>query len=276
MKRFLYSIVLAFWATVSATGMSDAMAQDKTEYTLGAGDSIKISVFQNPELLVEARVSENGTISYPLVGQVTIGGLTIGAAERLIAEALVKGEFVRRPQVNIVLLNIRGNQISVLGHVNRPGRFPLDTLNTRVSDMLATAGGAIAGNGTNPGGGDVAILTGIRNGQPFRKEIDIPSLYTQDGSQDDVLLAGGDTIYVTRAPVFYIYGEVQRPGVYRVEKGLTVMQAIATGGGPTVRGSERRVRLNRKQADGSTQQLDPAMTDAVLPNDVFFVRESLF
>jgi polysaccharide export outer membrane protein len=247
-----------------------ASAQDKLDYPLGAGDAIRVQVFQNPDLTIEARVSENGSISYPLIGAVDLGGLSISAAEKKIAAALKSGGFVQQPQVNIVLMQVRGNQVSVLGQVNRPGRFPLETFNTRVSDMLAAAGGA------TPGGDDIAIVTGLRNGKPFRKEIDIPALYLSEQSEADIVLSGGDTIYVHRAPVFYIYGEAQRPGAYRIERDMTVMQALAQGGGPTLRGSESRVRLHRKNAAGVVEKRAPEMTEAVQPNDVIYVRESIF
>lgn len=247
-----------------------------SEYTLGAGDSIRVLVFQNPDLTVETRVSEAGTITFPLIGTVELGGMSIGASEKKIAEALVNGGFVRRPQVNIVLLQIRGNQVTVLGQVNKPGRFPLETFNMRVSDLLAAAGGAVAGSANVPGGGDTVVVTGLRDGKPFRKEIDIPLLYSPEKSADDIILLAGDSIYVPRAPVFYIYGEAQRPGVYRLDRGMTVMQALATGGGPTQRGTERKVKLHRKNAAGVTQELSPTMTDQLLPDDVIYVRESLF
>ena len=247
-----------------------------SEYTLGAGDSIRVLVFQNPDLTVETRVSEAGTITFPLIGTVELGGMSIGASEKKIADALVNGGFVRRPQVNIVLLQIRGNQVTVLGQVNKPGRFPLETFNMRVSDLLAAAGGAVAGSANVPGGGDTVVVTGLRDGKPFRKEIDIPLLYSPEKSSDDIVLMAGDSIYVPRAPVFYIYGEAQRPGVYRLDRGMTLMQALATGGGPTQRGTERKVKLHRKNAVGVTQELSPAMTDQLLPDDVIYVRESLF
>ena len=76
--------------------------------------------------------------------------------------------------------------------------------------------------------------------------------------------------------MFYIYGEAQRPGAFRIERGMTIMQALATGGGPTGRGSERRLRLHRKAVDGSIVQITPQLTDAVEPNDVIYVNESLF
>ena len=248
----------------------NALAQDKLDYPLGAGDAIRVQVFQNPDLTIEARVSENGSISYPLIGAVELGGLSIAAAEGKIAKALKDGGFVQQPQVNIVLVQVRGNQIAVLGQVNRPGRFPLETLTTRASDMLAAAGGVTAA------GGDVVILTGVRDGKPFRKEIDIPSLFLGKSSEADVVLSGGDTIYVPRAPVFYIYGEAQRPGSYRIERGMTVMQALAQGGGPTVRGIGTRLRLHRKTASGDIEELSPALTDAVQVDDVIYVNESIF
>lgn len=258
--------ILAFFFALSTM---NALAEDNLDYTLGPGDMVRIQVFQNPDLTTETRVSESGSITYPLVGAVEVGGLAIAAAEQKIGAALKNGGFVRQPQVNIVLLQMRGNQVSVLGHVNRPGRFPLDTL-SRVSDMLAAAGGA------STTGDDFAIVTGLRVGKPFRKVIDIPALYLTEKSDEDILLAGGDTIYVHRAPVFYIYGEAQRPGAYRIERGMTVMQALAQGGGPTVRGSEWWLRLHRKNADGVVEKLSPEMTDAVEPNDIIYVRESIF
>ncbi|MBK7005649.1 MAG: polysaccharide export protein EpsE [Burkholderiales bacterium] len=258
-------------AGVSTAALAQAApAVAKAEYPLGAGDAIRIQVFQNPDLTIETRVSENGSITYPLIGAVEIGGLSLASAEKKIADALQKGGFLQKPQVTIVLVQIRGNQVSVLGQVNRPGRFPLETATTRLSDMLATAGGATGG------GDDVAVVVGTRNGKLFRKQIDIPSIYLENKLQDDLVLQGGDSIYVHRAPVFYIYGEAQRPGAFRIERGMTIMQALATGGGPTGRGSERRLRLHRKAVDGSIVQITPQLTDAVEPNDVIYVNESLF
>lgn len=270
------SLLMALFLTMAGVGTAalaqaaPAAAAAKVEYPLGAGDAIRIQVFQNPDLTIETRVSENGSITYPLIGAVEIGGLSLASAEKKIADALQKGGFLQKPQVNIVLVQIRGNQVSVLGQVNRPGRFPLETATTRLSDMLATAGGATGG------GDDVAVVVGTRNGKLFRKQIDIPSIYLENKLQDDLVLQGGDSIYVHRAPVFYIYGEAQRPGAFRIERGMTIMQALATGGGPTGRGSERRLRLHRKTVDGSIVQITPQLTDAVEPNDVIYVNESLF
>jgi polysaccharide export outer membrane protein len=76
--------------------------------------------------------------------------------------------------------------------------------------------------------------------------------------------------------VFYIYGEAQRPGAYRIERDMTVMQALTQGGGPTNRGSDKRLRLHRKNAKGVIETLEPKLTDPVLNNDVIYVKESIF
>ena len=249
-----------------------AYAQEpQPEYQLGPGDNIKIQVYQNPELTLETRVSENGTISYPFIGAVRLGGLTISAAEQVIARALSSGKFIENPQVNIALLQNRGNQVSILGQVNRPGRFPLETVNTRLSEILAMGGGIAAS------GADVAIITGARDGKPFRKEVDIAGMFLDKKLDQDLIVAGGDVIYVHRMPMFYIYGEVQRPGSYRVERGMTLRQALAQAGGLTTKGTERGLRVHRRVANAAdVQVLTPELNEPVHSDDVLNVRETIF
>jgi polysaccharide export outer membrane protein len=240
------------------------------EYRLGSGDLVRIQVFQNPELTVETRVSETGAITFPLIGEVVIGGLTIADAEQTVAKRLAAGNFIERPQVNIVLVANRGNQVSVLGHVNRPGRFPLETFDIRLSEMLAVGGGIAVG------GADVAIITGTRNGKPFRREVDIAAMFLEKGMEQDFIVAAGDVIYVHRMPMFYIYGEVQRAGSYRVERRMTVRQALAQAGGPTNRGTERGIRIYRRGADDKVESLSPSLSDRIQPDDVLHVPEAVF
>lgn len=268
--------VLRLWLatvlTVALTAFSGlfAAAHAADDYTLAAGDLVRIQVFQNPDLTLETRISESGVISYPLIGAVRLGGLSLADAERKIADALKNGGFLQKPQVTVLLTQVRGNQVSVLGQVGRPGRIALETANTRLSDVLASAGG------TTAGGDDVVIITGVREGKPFRKLVDLPAIFLREQGGDDIVLQSGDVIYVHRAPVFYVFGEAQRPGSYRIERAMTVMQALAQAGGPTARGSKDRLQLNRQQDDGSILTLQPAMTDRVMPNDVLYVRESIF
>ncbi|HEY9106905.1 MAG TPA: SLBB domain-containing protein, partial [Roseateles sp.] len=175
------------------------------------------------------------------------------------------------PQVTLVLRQVKGNQASVLGQVNRPGRYPIETADMRLTDLLATAGGVATT------GGDLLVLTGTRAGKPFRQEIDLPSVFSAEQNRTkDVLIQNGDVLWVDRAPIVYIYGEVQRPGPVRLERGMTVMQVLAAGGGLNQRGTERGIRVHRKGADGKVQVAQPGMDDSVRDGDVVFVKESLF
>lgn len=248
----------------------NANAATEPEYVLAAGDAIKITVFQNPDMTVETRVSENGSITYPLLGSVQVGGETTSGAEKKIADLLKSGGFVLQPQINVLVLQVRGNQVSVLGQVNRPGRYPLELANSKLSDVLALAGGV------TPLGSDEVILTGVRDGKPMRMQVDIPSLFAAGGTAKDVAIQSGDMLYVHRAPQFYIYGEVQRPGSYRVERDMNLMQALASGGGVTARGTQRGIRVHRRDKDGTLHKLTPEMDELIQSDDVIYVRESLF
>jgi polysaccharide export outer membrane protein len=240
------------------------------EYRLGSGDVIRVNVFQNPDLTLESRITEAGIVSYPLLGNVRLGGLSVTAAEKLLADGLRNGNFVKQPQVTVVVLQVRGNQASVLGQVNRPGRYPIEVADMRLTDMLATAGGAA------PQGSDIVIVTGNRDGKPYRYEVDLPSLFAPGGRDKDILILNGDTVWVDRQPLVYIYGEVQRPGPMRLERDMTLLQTLASGGGVTLRGTVKGIKVHRKAADGNVTVIEPDMTDKLREGDVVFVRESLF
>ncbi len=267
LRQVIFSLAVVFLTAF----VLRAQAQDRQpEFRIGPGDTVRIQVYQNPDLTLETRVTENGMITFPIIGNVKIGGLTIAGAERAIADALSSGGYIKQPQVTVIPVQIRSTQVSVLGQVNRPGRYPLETLNINVSEVLAIAGGIA------PGGADVAIVTGTRDGKQFRKEINIRSMFLDNKMLDNLVVANGDVIYVDRAQTFYVYGEVQRPGSYRVEPGMTFRQALAQSGGPTVRGSERRLTVYRNSGDGKTASLSPNPNELVKPNDVIYVGESLF
>jgi polysaccharide export outer membrane protein len=269
-----FKIVLYVFLLMCAV---QAHAESKRDFMLGAGDSIHITVYRNPELTLDVRVNAGGGISYPLLGTVEVGGLSIPDAEARIAKGLKDGGFIQDPQVNIVMVVSRANSVSILGQVNHPGIYPIEISNLRLSEALALAGGIAMTPSMTGGlpGVDKVIVKGTRDGRPFLKEIDLSSIYLENKTEDDVIIAERDEIYVPFL-LFYIYGEAQRPGSFPVARNMTVLQALAQGGGLTPRGTERNIQLYRRNAQGEVEKLHPAMSDLIQPNDVLYVRESLF
>lgn len=250
MRRILTGLVLL----AMTLPLHAQQAADK----LGIGDAVRVTVFQQPDLTTEARVSDRGSVSLPLVGEVKVGGATTSEAANRIAEAYKNGKYLKAPQVTVALTAVRSRQVSVLGMVARPGRYVLEDAKPGISDVIAAAGGIAAGGNEN--------VTVIRNGESQK----VSSL------AKDFELQSGDTLYVDRGPTFYIYGEVTRAGAYPVQPGLTVMQAISLSGGITPRGSERRLKLRRPGPDGQVVETDAKLQDTVKADDVIFVREALF
>lgn len=236
---------------------------------LGAGDVLKVSVYGSPDLTTETRVSDTGSITFPLLGPVEIAGLPLAAAEKKIGGLLESGGFLRKAQVNILVTQIQSQQVSVLGQVNRPGRYPIEGRRS-VLDLLAMAGGI------SPDGGDTVALIRKRNGKTSKDLIDIIGMVRTGELDNDFELAANDVLYVERAPRFYIYGEVQRPGPFRLERGMSVLQALSAGGGLSARGTERGMTIKRRDANGKQQIIDVKQDDLVQVDDVVYVKESLF
>jgi len=266
-RRLIYSLVTLLLVAFSSQG---AFAQDRVDYRIGSGDVVRIQVFQNTDLTVEARVSESGVISYPLLGVIKLSGLSLTAAERLISRRLKQGNFLQNPQVTLNVLQFRSQQVSVLGNVAKPGRYALETTGMRLSEVLSMAGGV------TQAGADYVTLVTKRNGKQQKIDIDLVEMFATGDTKKDLALQAGDVVYVNRAPIFYVYGQVQRPGMYTLERGMTLAQAIAKGGGLTLRGTDRGVRVQRRYQERTVQVLEPRLDDAIKPDDLIFVRESIF
>lgn len=245
-------------------------AHSQTYEGLGAGDSVRVTVFQNPDLTTDARVSPRGTIVFPLIGEVELGGLTPAQAGNRIAEQLRRGGFMVKPQVAVSIQQVRSRQVHVLGQLQRPGNYVLENTGARLTDILTLAGGI-----STAGADTVTVLT-HRDGKAITREIDVPAIFRGGDATTNIQMESGDTIFVERAPVFYIYGEVQRAGAYRLEPNMIVMQALALGGGLTPRATERGIGVHRRMPDGRFRKLEAKLTDPVQADDIVFVHESLF
>ena len=267
--RFARLVSLA--AILFLSALAPAMAQVAKPYLLGPGDIVKITVFQNVDMMTETRIADNGDITFPLVGAVNVGGLTASQAEQKIANALKSGGYVLRPQVNLTVTQFRSRQVSVLGYVNRPGRYSLEDQNLRLADVLSLAGGV-----TQIGGDTVIITRASKGGKEERFAIDFDAAFVFNDLEKNIEIQAGDTVYVPRYPMFYIYGQVNRPGQYRLERNMTLQQALSLGGGVTLRGTEKGVQIRRRDVGGKVESLNAGPSDRIVQDDVIYVRESVF
>jgi len=269
-KIFANATRLAALACMLAVAVPASSEPKEVRETLGPGDAVRVTVFQNPDFNTETRLSERGTLVFPLIGEIAFTGMTPAQAGSRIADELKKGKFIVNPQVTVQLVTVRSRQVAVLGEVAKPGKYPLDDNSSRLTDILAMAGGV------TPLASDTVTVLISRGSKLEKKEIDVSAMARNGNLGDNLVIEGGDTVYVQRAPMFYIYGEVQKAGSYRLQNNMSVMQALSVGGGVTLRGTERGIKIHRRNGDGQVHRVEAQLTDPVQADDVIYVRESLF
>lgn len=245
-----------------------------TNTRVGSGDVLRVTVFGQPDLSAEVGVNDKGVLTLPLIGGVDVTGLTTSEISARVADALRKGQYLRNPEVSVEVVQLRSQMVSVLGEVSRPGRYPIPG-HLSVLELLATAGGL-----TTQADQTVTLLRRKTDNQGAESDVRIPILLGESNATErsalDVELSNGDVVYVNKKKLFYIHGEVNRPGSYPMEQDMNVMRAISLGGGMTQRASQRRIYINREMPDKAVQEIKAKLTDPVLPGDVVYVNESLF
>ena len=246
------------------------------EELFNPGDQVSITVFGHPDLDTKARVSDSGTVAMPLIQQVLVSGRTASEVERAVARALSREDFVRNPKVSVALLQAVASDsdaVTILGHVSRPGRFPVSNTEGGVRTLVSLL--ALAG-GLSRDAGESLTLTRIENGGEKTLGVDLVNLIQYGNLAQNYTLRGGDVVFVPKREEFYIYGEVRNPGVYRLENNMTVIQALAVGGGLTSSGTERVMTVRRTNIDGIIETRKAKLDLGLQPGDVLYVRESLF
>ena len=261
--NLMRACVMAF--AISLLVMTQAGAKPE-DYRLGAGDLLRIAVFDHDELSVDARISQSGNITFPLVGQVQVAGLSTRDAELLLARRLIEGGFVRQPQVSVLVSEYQSQKVSVMGQVAKPGQYPLDA-SKKVLDALALAGGVLNDTAAD----DVTLV----RADGSRIVIDLQKLFDGDPAMN-LVVQDGDTVFVAHASQFYIYGQVQRPGQYKLVRNTSISQAISIGGGLTPRGTQRGAIVKRVDAKGKEHKISVKDEDVLQPNDVLMIKASLF
>ena len=241
-------------AAIPVENISPIMLQTQapSELLIGSGDLLTVSVEGAPEYMREVRVSREGQITLPMIGSITVGGLSTSQAQDLIASRLREKKYFRDPQVNVFAKEYATQGISVLGEVTKPGIYPLLGTHT-LFDAISAAGGV-----TPKAGKKVMIM---RRGQTEAQVVEMP-MGAKDWSQCNVDVKPGDTVMITKAGIVYVVGDVKLPGGFVMENSrMTVLQAIALAQGTNSTASLGKTKLIRKTATG--QQETPIALDKI-------------
>jgi polysaccharide export outer membrane protein len=284
MTQLLLGVLLAASLTGQAAGVA-ATAQkdpvrpqaprgaDTRNYTVGVSDVLKVTVFNEAALTGSFRIDDDGSISYPMLGRISVAGKSVREIEEQIRTALLDG-WVRRPEVAVEVEEFRSRTLFIMGEVRTPGKYPLQ------GDMTLLEVLALAGSITSEASTDVRILRprDEKAQGPAKPDDSVEVLRVNLDDMNsgkmsaNIVLQDGDTVYVPTAERFYVAGHVRAPGSFKFVRGLNVQQAIAVAGGLTERGSNRGIKIRRLV--GNEQKLiDVKLTDLVKAGDTIIIRQ---
>jgi polysaccharide export outer membrane protein len=247
-----------------------AFAAERADYLVGDGDVLKISVYDNEDLETVARIDSDGSIQFPLIGRVELGGLSVSAVAQEI-EALLADGYLINPQVAVFIQEYRSQKVVVMGQVKVPGVFELRGP-TSLLELISKAGGV------REDAGDTLTISRVAKGENTKKiiQIDLQLLLKHAAAEQNISIMDSDNIYVSKAGMFYVTGEVNKPDAYKYEEGATVLKVISMAGGFSKIASKGKVQIIRT-IDGVEQRLERvSLQEPVLPDDVIVVPESFF
>ncbi len=271
------TLTLRFRESDRAPG--DVNGLEGQEYKIGVGDKLEIAVFGHDDLSKVVEVRGDGTINYPLIGDLQVKGKSVAEVDDQVTRILGK-DYLVDPQVSVDIREYQSQWVTVIGEIRNPGRFVLRR-NMRLIDVLAEAGGI-----TKEAGSEILVTRRAESGDTRQIVLDRERLFSRDNEETNILLSHMDIVTVGEKKIFYIRGEVTKPGSYFLESGVTLMQAISVAGGLTPFANRKEVQLIRSGSDGKVSDKTIVNLKAVeegkkrdvplLPNDVIIVPRRIF
>ena len=277
MTHFIVGVLAALLLPqLAPPSQGDGAAAQSTGYTVGVADVLKVTVFNETALSGSFRVDDDGTITYPLLGRVTVAGQSVKDIEQLLHKRLLDG-YVRNPQVAVEVEQYRSRSIFIMGEVRTPGKYPL-TESVQLLEVLA-----LAGSVTPAASSELLVLRGKEgsaNG-PILPEnasaatvMRVSMMDLEGGNLSaNIALQDGDTVFVPKAERFFVIGHVRNPGSFVLERNMTVEQGIAVAGGFTERGSTRGIKIRRQVGPDEFQEFEVKRTDRIQAGDTVIVRQ---
>ena len=272
-------LALTLCCTALAVGVLQAsQAVQPTNYVVGAQDILTVTSFDQEDLSGKYPVDSDGTFTFPLIGRVKAGGLTLRELEAELKRLLKEG-FFKDPQLSVGVETYKSQKIHIVGEVRNPGTYPL------TGDMSLIEAVARAGS-TLPSASGEALVVRAKSGHqttgpilPNGDDTDVTTVdlrELQSGAlSQNVALRDGDTIFVPRAESVYVFGQVRNPGAYAIQRNTTVLQALSLAGGVNERGATGRIKIVRIEK-GKTVEVRVKLTDVVRPGDTIIVPERFF
>jgi polysaccharide export outer membrane protein len=223
-------------------------AEPKASLKLGPGDLVHVTVYDMPELEQRFRVSDQGSATLSLIGELKVAGMTANELSAAIATKLREGDFARRPSVTVLVEEYTTQGVAVIGEVTKPGIVPIYS-GRNVLDILSAAGGLKDTAST-----EILIRRQGQAGDPERVQL---GRDRQSLSGPMVEVNPGDQVVVPLAGIVYILGDLNRPGGYVMSENgkISLLQALAMAGGTTHTSAENRTRLLRPTANGYEERL---------------------
>jgi polysaccharide export outer membrane protein len=278
MVQLFIALTLLF-AQAAPAPQAAAATQPGAAYIVGANDVLGIKVLGEAELSTQYTVDADGTITFPYLQRVPVAGKTVAEIEYAIRKGL-EDDWIKNPQVSVVVTSYRSRAIFVIGEVRNPAKYTIEG-QTTLLEVIAQAG-SFTPNAAQTlsvirykdGLAGVAAGTPVGPGDPRGAEIvRVNREELSEGRlRANIILQDGDTIYVPAAEKFYVQGHVRQPGQFVLQSGMTVRQAISVAGGLTERGTDRRIKIIRK-VNGKDVEVDAKLDDIVKPNDTILIQQ---
>jgi polysaccharide export outer membrane protein len=273
-------------ATAQATPpVTPAVAAPSADYVIGPSDVIAITEYDQTDLSGNFTVDADGTFTYPFIGRVKAGGLTLRDLEKELKKKLADGYF-KDPQLSVSVNQYHSKQVFVVGEVHAPGSYPMMGPMTLI-EALARAGSTLdsaseqikvvrplAAHAAAQGAAVPASNPGSDDDPADVIEVNLKALQSGDFSKN-LTLHDGDTVFVPRADTIYVFGQVKAPGAYPIQPNTTVLQALSLAGGVSDRGSTSRIKVVRF-VNGKKQELKVKLSDLVQPGDTIMVPQRFF
>jgi polysaccharide export outer membrane protein len=246
---------------------------DPSDYLLGAGDLIQVTVFESEELNTKVRVSSRGFITLPLLGQVRVKGKTARDAEVHI-EDLYRANFIKNPHVSLFVEEHVNQRITLIGQFAKPGSY--DYLSKmRLLDVVALAGGV-----REEAGHTAQIRRRSQSGQSHTILIDLDKILIDGQNELNIEMKGGDVVFVPEAGMFFVDGAIRKPGAYQIQNRTKLMDALSVAGGLAPYARSETIILVRHMDDGERKVLELKMEDpdvqatSIKDRDLILVRSS--